>query len=76
MQPRKETFPTINVADVDVWDADEAPGAAKGLAVARFAEGLDHPRSMLVLPNGDVLVAETNSPPRENKGVEGFVMRR
>jgi glucose/arabinose dehydrogenase len=73
--PRKETFPTINVADVKVWGANEAPEAAQGLAVARFAEGLDHPRSMLVLPNGDVLVAETNSPPRENKGVEGFVMR-
>ncbi len=73
--PRKETFPTINVADVKVWGAGEAPEAAKGLTVARFAEGLDHPRSMLVLPNGDVLVAETNSPPRENKGVEGMVMR-
>ncbi len=73
--PRKEIIPTINVADVKVWGEGEAPQAAKGLAVARFADGLDHPRSMLVLPNGDVLVAETNSPPRENKGVEGFVMR-
>lgn len=73
--PREETFPTINVADINVWEKGQAPEAAKGLAVARFAEGLDHPRSMLVLPNGDVLVAETNSPPRENKGVEGFVMR-
>lgn len=73
--PRKETFPTINVAPIKPWAAAEAPVAAKGLTVARFAEGLDHPRSMLVLPNGDVLVAETNSPPRENKGVEGFVMR-
>lgn len=73
--PRKEIFPTINVAEVDVWDKNEAPVAASGLAVTRFAEGLDHPRSMLVLPNGDVLVTETNSPPRENKGVEGFIMR-
>ncbi|WP_288016749.1 sorbosone dehydrogenase family protein [Blastomonas sp.] len=73
--PRKEIFPTINVADVEVWADGEAPEAGKGLAVARFAEGLDHPRSMLVLPNGDVLVAETNSPPRENKGIEGFIMR-
>jgi glucose/arabinose dehydrogenase len=73
--PRKEIFPTINVAEVDVWAKDEAPVAAKGLNVVRFAEGLAHPRSMLVLPNGDVLVTETNSPPRENKGVEGFVMR-
>ncbi|WP_373488814.1 sorbosone dehydrogenase family protein [Blastomonas sp.] len=73
--PRKETFPTINIASVDVWQADEAPVAANGLKVVRFAQGLDHPRSMLVLPNGDVLVAETNSPPRKNKGIEGMIMR-
>ncbi|MFN3817920.1 PQQ-dependent sugar dehydrogenase [Blastomonas sp.] len=75
LPPRKETFPTINVAEVDVWRANEAPVAAEGLSVVRFADELDHPRSMLVLPNGDVLVAETNSPPRENKGIEGFIMR-
>lgn len=75
LPPRKETFPTINVADIEIWGENQAPQAAQGLAVARFAEGLDHPRSMLVLPNGDVLVAETNSPPRENKGIEGFIMR-
>ncbi len=75
LPPRKETFPTINVADVEVWGADEAPVPAEGLSVVRFADKLDHPRSMLVLPNGDVLVAETNSPPRENKGVEGYIMR-
>ena len=73
--PRKEIFPTINVAEVNVWDKDEAPIATKGLNVARFAEGLDHPRSVLVLPNGDILVAETNSPPRKSKGIEGFIMR-
>ncbi len=73
--PRKETFPTINVADVKVWTDGEAPEAAAGLSVVRFAQGLDHPRSMLVLPNGDVLVAETNSPPREVKGIEGFIMK-
>ena len=73
--PRKETFPTINVADVKLWADGEAPEAAEGLSVVRFAQGLDHPRSMLVLPNGDVLVAETNSPPREAKGIEGFVMK-
>lgn len=73
--PRKEAFPTINVADVAVWDKNEAPVAAKGLNVGRFAEGLAHPRALLVLPNGDVLVAETNSPPRDSPGVEGMVMR-
>jgi len=70
-----ETFPTINVPGIKRWTAEQKPDGADGLKVARFAEGLDHPRAMLVLPNGDVLVAETNSPPRKNKGVEGVVMR-
>ena len=72
---RKENFPTINVAKADPWKEGEAPVAAEGLTVERFAEGLDHPRSILRLPNGDILVAETNSPPRDNKGIEGWVMR-
>lgn len=73
--PRAETFPTINVAEAVGWPKNGAPTAAKGLKVERFAADLDHPRSMLTLPNGDVLVTETNSPPRENKGAEGFVMK-
>lgn len=73
--PLPERFPTINVADIVGWADDDAPMAADGLVVSRFAEGLDHPRSMYRLPNGDVLVAETNSPPRENKGVEGWVFK-
>ena len=72
--PRSELIPTINVADVKVWTTGEKPVAAKGLAVARFAEGLAHPRSMLVLPNGDILVAETNSPPRPSGGIVDRVM--
>jgi glucose/arabinose dehydrogenase len=74
-EPREQTIPTIKVADVDRWKADEKPVVAAGLAVERFAEGLDHPRNLYVLPNGDVLVAETNSPPREGGGIEGMVMR-
>ncbi|WP_108812909.1 DUF7133 domain-containing protein [Sphingorhabdus sp. Alg231-15] len=72
---RKENFPTINIAEADPWKPGEGPVAAEGLTVERFAEGLDHPRSMLRLPNGDILVAETNSPPRTNKGIEGWIMR-
>ena len=72
---REQIFPTIKVAEVDRWKAGEAPIAAPGLVVERFAESLDHPRNMYVLPNGDVLVAETNSPPRESGGIEGFVMK-
>ena len=73
---RKENFPTINVAEAVPWQDDEGPVAAEGLMVERFAEGLDHPRNMLRLPNGDILVAETNSPPRTNRGIEGWIMRQ
>lgn len=72
---REQIFPTIKVADVDRWKAGETPVAAAGLIVERFAEGLDHPRNMYVLPNGDVLVAETNSPPRNGGGIEGMIAR-
>jgi glucose/arabinose dehydrogenase len=74
-EPRPEMFPTIKVAEVDRWKKGEAPVAAPGLVVERFAEGLDHPRNLYVLPNGDILVAETNSPPRDGGGIEGMVMR-
>ena len=74
-EPRAEIFPTINVAEVAGWQDGETPVAAQGLTVTRYADKLDHPRSMLRLPNGDMLVAETNSPPRENKGIEGWIMR-
>lgn len=72
---RKEIFPTINVAAANPWTDEGGPVAAEGLTVTRFADGLDHPRTILRLPNGDILVAETNSPPRQNKGIEGWVMR-
>ncbi len=61
-EPQEEQFPSIAIARPIGWAANEAPSAAKGLAVARFAEGLDHPRTMLTLPNGDVLVAEADAP--------------
>ena len=73
---RTETFPTVNVPEAKGWPTGQAPRAAQGLAVARFAEGLDHPRTILVLPNGDVLAAEAQSPPRDTSGIEGKVMGR
>lgn len=72
--PKNEMLPTVNIAEVKPWTANEAPVAAKGLSVARYAEGLAHPRSMLRLPNGDILVAETNSPPRPQGGIVNKVM--
>lgn len=71
-----ETFPTINVPEATGWPAGQTPRAAPGLTTARFADGLDHPRNMLVLPNGDVLVAEAQSPPRDTSGVENKIMGR
>jgi glucose/arabinose dehydrogenase len=52
--------------------------AAAGLTVTAFAQALDHPRWLYVLPNGDVLVAETNAPPRpeQGKGLKGWFFKR
>jgi glucose/arabinose dehydrogenase len=73
---RGQTIPTVNVPEATSWPAGQAPRAAEGLAVTRFAEGLDHPRSIFVLPNGDVLVAEAQSPPRDTSGIENRIMGR
>ncbi|HEV2650757.1 MAG TPA: sorbosone dehydrogenase family protein [Rhizomicrobium sp.] len=73
--PNPTLIPTINQADAVGWPAGEKPVAGAGLQVSAFATGLDHSRWIYVLPNGDVLVAETNSPPKPDdmKGVRGFV---
>ena len=73
--PREQVIPTIGTAKPVGWAAGQMPTPAAGLRVQPFASGLDHPRWMYRLPNGDVLVAETNSPPREGGGVTGLVMR-
>lgn len=77
-QPDKKLVPTINVAKAIGWSANTAPTPAPGLMVARFAERLDHPRWLHVLPNGDVLVAESNAPerPDQGKGPRGFVQKQ
>ncbi|QOV93900.1 sorbosone dehydrogenase family protein [Novosphingobium sp. ES2-1] len=73
-RPDGQTIPTIKTADPIGWKDGEAPVAAQGLQVTRFADKLDHPRTVVTLPNGDVLVAETNSPPRKVEGITGVVM--
>jgi len=73
--PRPEEIPTVSIPDMTGWKAGEAPTPASGLAVSRFAEGLAHPRSILALPNGDLLVAETNSPARPDDGIRGRIMK-
>ncbi|MEP7282113.1 MAG: sorbosone dehydrogenase family protein [Rubrivivax sp.] len=76
VEPVRSVLPTLKIAPAEPWGASEMPRAARGLAVTAFARGLDHPRTLLVLPGGDVLVAETNAPPRPDdaKGVRGWVM--
>ncbi|MBV9992347.1 MAG: sorbosone dehydrogenase family protein [Alphaproteobacteria bacterium] len=73
--PDKTLIPTVNAAKAVHWQAGEKPTPAPGLAVGAFARDLDHPRWLLVLPDGDVLVAETNAPPKpdDSRGVTGFV---
>lgn len=73
--PRNALFPTVKVAPAVGWAEGETPTPAQGLRVQAFASGLDHPRWLYRLPNGDILVAETNAPPKpkENSGgVRGF----
>jgi len=72
--PHKERIPLVDIATPVGWTKGEMPTPAKGLTVNAFAEGLDHPRWLYLLPNGDVLVAETNSPPREGGGFQAWAM--
>jgi glucose/arabinose dehydrogenase len=76
-EPTKSLLPTINIAPAQGWQNGAMPTAPAGLSVKAFASGLDHPRWIYVLPNGDVLVAETNSPPKpeDGKGIRGWVQR-
>jgi glucose/arabinose dehydrogenase len=76
--PNKTLIPTVNIAPAVGWEKGAGPVAAPGTRVTAFAEGLDHPRWLYVLPNGDVLVAETNAPakPDDEKGIRGWVMKK
>jgi len=74
--PRHTLIPTVNIAPAQGWPQNITPQAAPGTRVNAFASGLDHPRWLLVLPNGDVLVAESNAPPKpeDGKGIKGWLM--
>ena len=63
-----QSFPTVQIAEPVGWQKGEAPTPAEGLEVVRFAEGLDHPRILYALPNGDVLVTLTRAPKAEGGG--------
>jgi glucose/arabinose dehydrogenase len=76
-EPEHTLIPTVNVAKAIGWPTGAKPEAAPGLVVRRYAQGLDHPRWLYVLPNGDVLVAETNAPPEpdDGGGIRGWFIK-
>ena len=74
-EPQRSLIPTVNIAEAVGWPEGRTPTPAPGFRVQAFASGLDHPRWLYRLPNGDILVAETNAPPKpEDKkgGIRGF----
>ena len=74
--PNTSLIPTTNVADAVGWRPGQAPTPAAGLEVSRFADGFDHPRWLTVLPNGDVLVAESAAPPEAGtNGLRGRIKK-
>jgi glucose/arabinose dehydrogenase len=75
-EPVFTILPTIHIAPAKGWSAGSKPTAAAGTQVNAFASGLDHPRWIYVLPNGDVLVAESNAPPKPegSASIKGWVM--
>src|SRR5688500_6950549 len=75
--PNTSLIPTVHIAPARGWPQGGKPTAAPGTSVGAFASDLDHPRWLYVLPNGDVLVAETNAPPRpeDQKGLKAKAMK-
>ena len=73
--PKKQLIPTVAIAPAKGWGADDTPHAADGLKVTALVRGLQHPRWLYVLPNGDVLVAESQAPskPDDSKGLSGKI---
>jgi glucose/arabinose dehydrogenase len=79
-KPSKSLIPTLGTPEVVGWAPGAAPRAPEGFTVTRYAEGLKHPRWLLVLSNGDVLAAESAAPPKEadaktNSGLRGWVQK-
>jgi len=74
--PHQPLIPTVNIAPAKPWAAGETPRAAAAFKVNAFAQGLDHPRWIHVLPNGDVLVAETNGPGEPTRSLRDWIMKR
>ncbi|RJF96343.1 PQQ-dependent sugar dehydrogenase [Noviherbaspirillum saxi] len=75
--PDRDLVPTVHIAPAKGWPAGAEPTPAAGFSVTALTRDLDHPRWLYVLPNGDVLVAESDAPPKpeDNKGIKGLVMK-
>ncbi|MBP0637889.1 sorbosone dehydrogenase family protein [Cupriavidus sp. AcVe19-6a] len=76
--PDQTAIPTVKIAPAVGWAEGQRPVPAEGMAVTAFADKLDHPRWVYVLPNGDVLVAESNAPPKpdDGKGIKGWIKKK
>ena len=75
--PNPTLMPTVHVAPAKGWPSGVKPTAPAGTTVTAFAAGLDHPRWVYVLPNGDVLVAESNAPPKPaDTGIKQWIMKQ
>ena len=77
--PHTSLIPGIGVPDVVMWPAGAAPNAPSGFVVTRYSEGLEHPRWLYVLPNGDLLVAESAAPhsvgDKTNTGIRAWFQK-
>lgn len=74
--PNREMIPTVNIAEPIGWKKGEKPEAAQGLTVTRFAEGLEHPRVLYALPNGDILATLTRGPKGDGGGITAWVAEK
>jgi glucose/arabinose dehydrogenase len=73
--PNRTLLPTVLIAPAKGWPESARPTPADGMTVTAFARGLDHPRWLHVLPNGDVLVAESAPPPKEGGGIRAWISK-
>ena len=78
-KPATSLLPMIGIPKVVGWPEGATPKAPQGFTVVRYADGLDHPRWLYVLPNGDVLAAESASQvsmaDKSNQGIKGFFQK-
>lgn len=77
-EPQSSILPIVNIAREQGWPAGATPEAKLGLSVRAYAKDLAHPRMLHVLPNGDVLVAESNAPGKHDagSGIKGWFMKK